>query len=395
MLNRLLFFIVCVVCGCQKKTTTFVEPSLPSKSYYHLEAVWTKNMPTSTSISYIGLYKNVVLYGIDDANFNETIVAYDKLTGDSLWSHNCPGFLASGYRIYKNSMVYFVNGNSHMEAFDLENGNNLWSFVPENNGRYAGHDLFNGKVYYAVTMGYPINDSTLVYEIDPNNGNYKVVFRLYSKDRNGNEIWLRFAEPWINPKGETIIPLLIRGYNNKESSSLSALNLTTKSFYFDYQDTIKGDPMLNWPVRIGDKVYYKGWDYHCRIDLNTKAIDYVKPIDDSLKANNRIQGLNNQIIFISANNYHTSCYDLEGNLLWKVKDGGAGEYPMISYKNKYYYTAGGNINCLNASGKMEWYSPPMPKSYRYFNGKMVLDESSGCLYTWSIDQINCLKIKYP
>jgi len=49
---------------------------------------------------------------------------------------------------------------------------------------------------------------------------------------------LRFAEPWINPKGETIIPLLIRGYNNKESSSLSALNLTTKSFYFDYQDTI-------------------------------------------------------------------------------------------------------------------------------------------------------------
>lgn len=400
MYLRLQLFIILsfLLGGCKKQVINHeIKPSIIS-GYEHLEQIWTKKLAPGEDVTYIGMYKNLVFYSRGDVNFNQTLVAYNKLTGDSVWSWNDPGFLAGGFEISDNIMICSVNGSSKFVAIDLNTAKTIWTFTLPQDSYYAGMKLLGKNFFYACNQGNPYkgNDSTIIYKVNSMTGAEYPIYKIYTADRNGYQPNIRFSDLWVSSSGDTILPLNIRGYNiltKEENSSISALNITKKNFYFDYKDTVKGETFFGRPILSGNKVYYKGWDYHCSVDLISKSLDYLKGIDNAVKTNSKFQLIDDVLFSLSGNTSMLSAYSLDGNLNWGLKIG-AYSSEISKYKEKFYCSCENDkIYCLNVDGSIFWSVKPQPDSYKHFYNNLLIDPSTGYLYTWGDEFIYCFKIK--
>jgi outer membrane protein assembly factor BamB len=119
------------------------------------------------SISYPLIAQGLVIVTTVDSNFGKSLVAFDEVTGQQLWSVNITGTYGFANAAYDSGKVFVVNFDGLMQAFDAATGGPLWSVqLP---GQYAFTSpptAVNGVVF----VGGAGSGGTL-YATDENNGN--------------------------------------------------------------------------------------------------------------------------------------------------------------------------------------------------------------------------------
>lgn len=409
-MNGLIIALLTLQLGTNCKKEPALEPESHSGSpkvtcNQDFELVWTKRSSVGFTCYSTVVTPSNVIYFLDPAGFgnSETIIALDKVTGDTLWAKYNQG--SNRKQLLIGNKLYF-DGKGDLRCIDVTNGNILWSINGNSNKTLNDFIYANNKIYAFFDLGAGIvGDSTKLYEIEPTNGNSVEKFALYGRDRGGfNQAPLGLIY-YQHPNGNKIIFAQSIGYKpsiTTEKGHYFAIDITNDSMYLDLGSYYNLNGVGCNPILNGDNIIFNGpWSQHTSINLRTKTINWNTQV---LSGKNTSRGvmleLNGKVFQSLGNNYNLNIINTNDGSLHKNYNNTMGfdnwSPNMKKYNNHIYLTSTAGLYKLDGNGEvvkqiltLELLAEGVGGSYQY----MDIDPINGYIYCTAGNNIICIKEK--
>lgn len=408
-----IFLATSLMAGCKKEPV--IEPCSTTDNKETLnqdfELVWTKRSSVGFTCYSTVVTQSNVIYFLDPAGFgtSETILALDKVTGDTLWAKYNQG--SNRKQLLIGNKLYY-DGRGDLKCMDVTNGNILWSVNGNSNKTLNDFIHANNKIYAFFDLGPGIvGDSTKLYEIDATNGGSMEKFTLYGRDRNGfNQAPLGMVYHQLSSGNEIIFTQSI-GYKpsiTTERGEYYAIDITNDSLYWDLRDyffdgDINSKGIGSNPVMIDNKNIFinNGWIYNASLNLETKTVNWKTHIPNNKRTSRGVMlELNGKVFQSLGNNYNLNIINVSDGSLYKNYSNTMGfdnwQANMKKYNNAVYLTSTAGLYKLDANGNIdkqiltrELLAEGVGGSYQYLD----IDPTNGYIYCTAGNNILCIKEK--
>ena len=369
------------------------------------ELVWTKRSSVGFTCYSTVVTQSNVIYFLDPAGFgtSETILALDKVTGDTLWAKYNQG--SNRKQLLIGNKLYY-DGRGDLKCMDVTNGNILWSVNGNSNKTLNDFIHANNKIYAFFDLGPGIvGDSTKLYEIDATNGGSMEKFTLYGRDRNGfNQAPLGMVYHQLSSGNEIIFTQSI-GYKpsiTTERGEYYAIDITNDSMYWDLGSYYNLNGVGCNPILKGRNVIFNGpWSQHTSINIENKAINWDTQVPSGKNTSRGVMlELNGKVFQSLGNNYNLNIINVSDGSLYKNYSNTMGfdnwQANMKKYNNVVYLTSTAGLYKLDANGNIdkqiltrELLAEGVGGSYQYLD----IDPVTGYICCTAGNNIICIKEK--
>ena len=409
-MNILLISLIALQLGVNCKKEPTLEPEcisgFPKVSYNQdFELVWTKRSSVGFTCYSTVVTQSNVIYFLDPAGFgtSETILALDKVTGDTLWAKYNQG--SNRKQLLIGNKLYY-DGRGDLKCMDVTNGNILWSVNGNSNKTLNDFIHANNKIYAFFDLGPGIvGDSTKLYEIDATNGGSMEKFTLYGRDRNGfNQAPLGMVYHQLSSGNEIIFTQSI-GYKpsiTTERGEYYAIDITNDSMYWDLGSYYNLNGVGCNPILKGRNVIFNGpWSQHTSINIENKAINWDTQVPSGKNTSRGVMlELNGKVFQSLGNNYNLNIINVSDGSLYKNYSNTMGfdnwQANMKKYNNVVYLTSTAGLYKLDANGNIdkqiltrELLAEGVGGSYQYLD----IDPVTGYICCTAGNNIICIKEK--
>lgn len=391
MINVVKYLIVSIIIlsySCNKDNNEIAkEPEL----------IWSSPLKGDTLVLTMKpvIYQDIVLHSqVVIGNDYTPIVAYDKNTGEKLWSwhdHFVIGevFYGTNHKMiqYDNLLTFSTNGQN-VYTIDLSTGQTLWR--NSNSGLGGERDVTSiGRQIFHVAHQ-PGRSEVYLRIADIYTGNWETI---YTTQADSNYLpYLKPPASYINQLGDTLLLFINNRYSfglQKGHPELICYNLTKREVLYEKEITspTNGYGVVREPLIYNDKAYFHVGPYMYCYDIETGARKWSKLLEDIVGSISFI--LEDDRLFVGIEGGNPKLYALEpstGIQLWKIESSGTSSM-MDYYDGIIYFNGGGNglLHAVNAqTGEYIWQytSPDLEKhSGAWFDRRITIDKETGRIHT--------------
>ena len=248
-----------------------------------LELVW-KCRDSNSLPRKCFLYNNAVVT-IDYGEVNSKVCAYEKRTGELLWTWDAPGPIDIQSATKRNTRLYFTIHRS-LYALNLDHG----SLSYKTYLTYGYPDLSVTEhgvfVHNEVRQGAYDDFYSIIQQIDKN-GSPRLIAKFQA---NANQNYLNgttLITSWLHPSGDTILYCDTRAWNwdpnvNQGKGLFFAINITADSIYHDWTENFDMLDNTSKATINGQTLHVTdGWNMLASIDLVSKEINWQTKITEN------------------------------------------------------------------------------------------------------------------
>ncbi len=328
---------------------------------------------------------------------NEKILAFNKETGDLVWSWD--DYLSGVSQSLKRHQSIIIDNSLIVTSFydnysiNIESGVTNWG----TNDLSAGGPRisnFNNTIFHTRMYGSsPHRDSSDIMMCDYLTGNWQKLFTINNVDNFSPHI-----EPpagYINQDGETLLIFQNRGgvitsYFD-DRVDLYCYNVDQDSIVWLKEDfTPSGSSNVNNPIVEGDRVYFGGkWDFYC-IDIPSGEVLWTHNFYHDFQGSNFV--IYNDLIIIDLDNGDLIAINKNnGNQAW-VNEGLSGCCTELRIYGDRIYFGNSNLFIANASNGNKLYEFESPHSGGSFHNAIAVDLINNKMYTTDGYYLMCMEL---
>lgn len=383
----LFLFSIILFSTCSKDVPTVSgEPQL----------IWKKSLKgdTLTACMIPKIYNDIVIYNQTEiTNYYHPIIAYDKNTGNKIWTwldyigehEGIYGMITS--TIVKDNIFTFAT-HIGIYAIDVTTGQTLWQNTHETQRGHRDITNFGDKIFHITLQ--PDRNEYYLNIADIHTGNWQTIYSTTMKDNYTPS--LLPPSFYIDNNGDTLLLFTNNTYDFSTQKGLPffiCYNLTKKEIVYEKEVTSPtfGYGIVKEPIVYNDKAYFHVGPFMYCYDIATGEKRWSKRLEDIVGTIGFI--LQDDRLFVGIEGSNPQLYALEpetGIQLWKIKSSGTSS-KMQYYNGVIYFNGGGNglLHAVNAQkGEYIWqYSSPDLKhnSGAWFDSAISIDKATGRIYT--------------
>lgn len=388
VVKYLLAFIIILSYSCNKDDNRIAkEPEL----------VWSSPLKGDTLVLTMKpvIYQNIVLHSqVVLGNDYTPIVAYDKNTGEKLWSwHDYfivgEVFYGSNHKmiLYENYLTFSTNGKN-VYTIDLSTGQTVWRTPNDGLGGNRNISSLENLIFHVTLL--PGRSEYHLNIVDIHTGNWQTIYTTQAEADYLPD--LTVPSYYINEIGDTLLLFLNNRYSfdvQKGHPELICYNLTKSEVVYEKEITspTNGYGVVREPLVYNDNVYFHVGPYVYCYDIMTGERRWSKLLEDIVGSISFI--LEDDRLFVGIEGLDPKLYAIEPNTgmqLWKIESSGTSSM-MDYYDGVIYFNGGGNglLHAVNAqTGEYIWQytSPDLEEhSGAWFDSFITIDKETGRIHT--------------
>ena len=411
LLNIVLF------CGllssCKESDTPTPKGTDPIETKAAFELVWSKAASASFTCYEILLSNQVAIFSKQDEGngFIDALVALDLKTGDTLWVWDEQVKLTKEHLLVNNILYFTGQTTALVYAVNVTTGKTMWTYGANTalTSAINGLGYGNNKLFVSFNYGWKetLNDSTLLFSIDPLSGIGTHEFTLYTKKRGGYRQTPSTPVYWKHPNGNDMLFLQGGGWNwdknvNQGRGEYYVIDLLADTIYFDLGNFFSHPAIGADPLLLGSNIIISnGWDKNASINLLTGKTNWTTTISDNEATSGGYILSGGDRLYFSAGNegFLNILNGANGQLVFSNKKVGKSSLygsKLIQYKNHLYFTTADGLIKTDMEGKIV-VKVTVEDTIGGYNGSftsgLAIDPKTGYMYSTRGNRFMCFKEK--